>query len=86
MSKLSAKSPAKSLQCKRTLMDDLHWQDLYVKMPAISHCDIAFLTCLGYLGHSDINRNNPICIVSPQVAKASTICVAVAGIIAGIIR
>jgi hypothetical protein len=85
MSKHSVKSPAKSRQCKRTLMDDLHWRDLYAKTPTILHRNIAFLNCLGYLGRSDIKRNNPICVASPQVAKASTICVAVAGIIAGII-
>jgi hypothetical protein len=32
--------------------------------------------------HRDINRNNPICVASPKVAKASTISVAVASIIA----
>jgi hypothetical protein len=31
------------------------------------------------------NRNDPICVVSSKVTKASTICVAVAGIIAGVI-
>jgi hypothetical protein len=31
------------------------------------------------------NRNDPICVVSPKVAKASTTRVAVAGIIAGVI-
>jgi len=32
-----------------------------------------------------INRNNPICVALPKVAKASTIHVAVASIIAGVI-
>jgi hypothetical protein len=32
-----------------------------------------------------VNRNDPICVVSPKVAKASTARVAVAGIIPGII-
>jgi hypothetical protein len=31
------------------------------------------------------NRNDPICVASSKVAKASTISVAVAGIIAGVI-
>ncbi len=31
------------------------------------------------------NINDPICVASPKVAKASTICVAVASIITGII-
>jgi len=66
-------------------MDGLHWRDLYAKMPAILHHNIAFLTFLGFLGRSDINRNNPICVALPKVAKASTIRVAVAGVIAGII-
>jgi hypothetical protein len=56
-----------------------------MKMPAISLCNIGFLTCLGYLGRSNINRNNPICVASPKVTKASTICVAVTGIIVGVI-
>jgi len=67
------------------LMNGLHWRDLYAKIPAIMHRDIAFLTFLGFLGRSDINRNNPICVALPKVAKASTIRVAGAGIIAGII-
>jgi len=32
-----------------------------------------------------INRNNPICVASPKVAKSSTISVTVAGIIVGVI-
>jgi hypothetical protein len=31
------------------------------------------------------NRNDPICVASPKVAKASTISVTVAGIFAGVI-
>jgi hypothetical protein len=38
------------------LMDHLHWQDLYAKMPAILRRDIAFLTCLGHLGRRDTVR------------------------------
>jgi len=40
-------------------------------------------TCLVHLGHSNINRNNPICVALPKVAKASTISVTVTCIIAG---
>jgi len=29
-------------------------------------------TCLGHLGQHDINRNDPISVASPKVAKAST--------------
>ena len=32
----------------------------------------SLLTCLGHLGRRDINRNDPICVVSTKVAKAST--------------
>jgi hypothetical protein len=31
------------------------------------------LTCLDHLGRRDIDRNNPICVASPKVAKASRI-------------
>jgi len=51
-------------------------------MPAILQCDITFLTCLGYLGCSDINRNNPICVASPKVDMASTMVVAIVGVFA----
>ncbi len=48
---------------------------------ATTTCDSHYLPW----GH-DINRNYPICVVSPKVAKASTMvtvsCVAVAGVIA----
>jgi hypothetical protein len=30
-----------------------------------------YCTCLGHLGRSDINRNNPICVATPKVAKVS---------------
>jgi hypothetical protein len=35
--------------------------------------DITFLTCLGHLGWHDMNMNDPICVVLPKVAKASTV-------------
>jgi len=41
-------------------------------IPAISQCDITLLTCLGHLGRCDINRNDPLCVEVPKVAKAST--------------
>ncbi len=31
----------------------------------------SLLTCLGHLGRHDINRNDPIFVVLPKVAKAS---------------
>jgi hypothetical protein len=34
-------------------------------------CDSHTCTCLGQLGQHDINRNDPICVVSSKVAKAS---------------
>jgi hypothetical protein len=30
--------------------------------------------CIGHLGQCDMNRNDPICVVLPEVAKASTNC------------
>ncbi len=33
----------------------------------------SLLTCLGHLGRRNINRNDPICVVPPKVAKASTV-------------
>jgi len=44
-----------------------------MKMSKKSHHNIAFLTCLGHLGQHDRDRNNPICVVSPKVANASTV-------------
>jgi hypothetical protein len=59
-------------------MDHLHWRML---RDNASDSDM-YCTCLGHLGHSDINRNNPICVASPKVAMASTmVTVAVAGVI-----
>jgi hypothetical protein len=57
-------------------MDCLHWQYDIV-------CDITDIIapCLLTLA----NRNDPTCVVSPKVAKASTIHVTVTCIIAGII-
>jgi hypothetical protein len=43
-----------------------------VIIPAISQCDITLLTCLGHHGRRDINKNDPICVELPKVAKAST--------------
>jgi hypothetical protein len=45
--------------------------------PATVTCDSdtrqSLLTCLGHLGWRDINIKNPICVVPPKVAKASTV-------------
>jgi hypothetical protein len=35
------------MNLKSAFMDHVYWQDLYAKMPAILHCDIAYLTYLG---------------------------------------
>jgi hypothetical protein len=56
-------------------MDRLHWQRL---RDNAGDSDSHYLLALATLGHSDKNRNNPICVMSPKVAKASTICIAVA--------
>jgi hypothetical protein len=35
--------------------------------------------------HTLANRNDPVCVVSPKVAKSNTTCITIAGIIEGII-
>jgi len=55
-----------STNIESSLMDLLHWQDLYAKMPTISCCNIAFLTCLGHLGRCDTDR---IVSISCHVAQ-----------------
>jgi hypothetical protein len=41
-------------------------------MPATVTCAIYHCTCLGHLGPCETNRNDPICVATPKVAKAST--------------
>jgi len=43
-----------------------------VKMPASGTCASHYCTCLGHLGWGDKNRNDPICVAPPKVAKASS--------------
>ncbi len=62
----SAKSRAKSRQCKRTLMDHLHWQTL-----GDNAGDSDIITCLGHLGWHDTVRIVSIYVATPKVAKAS---------------
>ncbi len=54
-------------------MDHLHWQKLARIMPATATatCDSHYLPW-----RHDINRSYPICVVSPKVAKASTMVTA----------
>ncbi len=52
-------------------MDRLHWRSLLAKLSATATRDTHYCTCLGHLGQHNINRNDPICITSPKVAKAS---------------
>jgi hypothetical protein len=47
-------------------------------------CD-TYCTCLGHLGRCDTDRSVSINVATPKVAKTSTIRVAVAGIITGVI-
>ncbi len=43
-------------------------------MPATMTCDSdTLLLALATLGGATKNRNNPICVMSPKVAKASTV-------------
>jgi hypothetical protein len=53
------------------LMDHLHWQTLCDNARDNAGDSDTYCTCLGHLGHSDIKRNNPICVAMPKVAKAS---------------
>ncbi len=67
------------------VMDRLHWWTLHDNAcdnagDSNTHC-----TCLGHLKQCDTERIVSIYVATPKVAKANTICVAVAGIIAGII-
>ncbi len=59
-----------------SLMDRLHWRHLWAKLSVTathdSHLGQCDSTCLGHLGWRTRNRNNPICVASPKVAKAST--------------
>jgi len=45
-------------------------------MPATVAHDSHYCTCLGHLGRRNRNKSNPICVVLPKVAKASTANVA----------
>jgi hypothetical protein len=51
--------------------DHLHWQMLCDNARDNAGDSDTYCTWLGQLGHSDINRNNPICVATPKVAKAS---------------
>ncbi len=50
-----------------------HWRHFKVKMPVTATCHSHCCTCFGHLGQCDPNRNDPICVTSPKVAKASTV-------------
>jgi hypothetical protein len=54
-------------------MDRLHWRHLLAK-PSAATVTLGGMTVLALatLGGVTSNRNNPICIASPKVAKAST--------------
>ncbi len=51
------------------VMDHLHWQTLCDNAGDNAGNSYTYCTCLGHLGCSDINRNNPICVDKPKVAK-----------------
>ncbi len=53
------------------VMHHLHWRSLLMKLLVTVTCDNLYCTCLGHLGRCDINRNGPICVPPPKVAKAS---------------
>jgi len=42
------------------------------KFSAIMQATVA--NCLGHLGRRDTNRNDPVCVPTPMVAKANTVC------------
>jgi len=53
------------------VMDHLHWQTLRDNACDNVGDSDTNCTCLGHLWSSDINRNSPICVATPKVAKAS---------------
>ncbi len=59
-----------------SLMDHLHWRHLLAKLSVTVTRDslLGDITALALatLGSMTRNRNNPICVASPKVAKAST--------------
>jgi hypothetical protein len=52
-------------------MDNLHWQMLRDNARDNAGDSDMYCAFLGNLGRSNINRNNPICVPTPKVAKAS---------------
>jgi hypothetical protein len=52
-------------------MDCLHWQTLHNNTRNYASDSDTNFIFLGHLGHSNINRNSPICVATSKVAKAS---------------
>jgi hypothetical protein len=46
-------------------------RDCLTKLTVILPRNSANPPCLGHLGLRDTNRTNPICVISPKVAKAN---------------
>ena len=58
--------------------------NLRVKMPAAATRDSHYCACLDHLGGHDTNRNDPICVILPKLARASTVvtveCIDIEGV------
>jgi hypothetical protein len=54
-------------------MDHLHWQSLLAKLSATArrdrHVTVTTVLALATLDGATKNRNDPICVVPPKVAK-----------------
>ncbi len=67
---IKSRNKTKIFWSKIALKAHLQWWSLYAKMLAIL-CYL--LTWLSHLWRRETNRNDPICVVPPKVAKASTV-------------
>jgi hypothetical protein len=56
-----------------TLKDRLHWRSLLANCQRQQHATVTTVLALATLGSATKNRNDPICVVPPNVAKARTI-------------
>ncbi len=62
-------------------MDHLHWRTLCDNAHDNTGDSDTYCTCLGHPGQCHTDRIVSFYVAPPKVAKASTICVAVAGVI-----
>jgi hypothetical protein len=55
----------------------LHWQRFKAKQLAIARRNSHYYTCLGHLGPCYTKTNDPMLVMLPNVAKASTLSAAI---------